>query len=57
MSLSASSLLAVSMMMGTLENSRMRMQASSPSSSGIITSRMMRSKRPFRASSTAAAPS
>ena len=57
MSLSASSLLAVSMMMGTLENSRMRIQASSPSTSGIITSRMMRSNRSLRASSTAAAPS
>ena len=57
MSLSLSSLRAVSMMMGTAENSRMRIQAVSPSTSGIIRSRMMRSKLSLLASSTAAAPS
>ena len=57
MILSASSLRAVSMMMGTAENSRMRIQSVSPSTSGIIRSRMMRSKLSLLASSTAAAPS
>ena len=57
MSLSASSLRAVSMMMGTSENSRIFMQASLPDSWGIIRSRMIRSRLSRRASSTAVAPS
>ena len=57
MSLSLSSLRAVSMMMGTSENSRIFMHASLPDSPGIITSMTIRSRSPFFASSTAAAPS
>ncbi len=57
MSLSLSSLRAVSMMMGTSENSRIFMQASLPDSPGIITSMTMRSSGSFLAMSTAAAPS
>ena len=43
MSMSAFSLRAVSMMMGTVEKPRISWQASSPSFRGIIRSRMMRS--------------
>ena len=57
MSLSASSLRAVSMMIGTSENSRIFMHASLPESTGIIRSRIIRSNRSRLARSTADAPS
>ena len=57
MILSLSSLFAVSMIMGTSEKVRISMHASLPDFSGIIQSRIMRSKSPRRASSTAVAPS
>ena len=57
MILSLSSLLAVSMMTGTSEKVRISMHASLPDFSGIIQSRMTRSKSPRRTSSTADIPS
>ena len=45
------------MIMGTSENSRIFMQASVPDSTGIIRSRIIRSKFSLFASSTAASPS
>ena len=51
-----SSVLAVSMMMGTSENWRMRRQASSPSITGIITSSTISRTSGSWASRTASRP-
>ena len=57
MSLTASSLRAVSMMIGTVENCRICWHAPSPSSFGIMRSSKITAYSPWRAMSTAVSPS
>ena len=57
MSLSASSLRAVSMMIGTVENCLICWHAPSPSSFGIMRSSKITAYSPWRAMSTAVSPS